>query len=321
MADRVAIIGGKTVGRDHVPLRSRAADWTPAVLTNDEHFPLDIAAANGRGSGYLFPWGFTVTEFLRYLLLVKTWHFECDLTIARSDSFGEGDDQYYAWTYGTIHIEADITFWMVADSVARLVNREADTPQAGGGFAIQFRVDSDGTYGFNSRGNASFSDDFAPRVSNLLVSGDFSYVSTLLVNYIQGSEFTSGEPTIVDRFETGAGYGGFVDGLFWPTIKAEVEMSGVGHLGVSWWQGATFDATEDKGTLVFDGSSVPILGFPIGDAIDSPGGLALSSVLISVAPVEFWPYANSKGHPVYNTSTGALMDDSDNPGHAIDPLS
>jgi hypothetical protein len=314
VADRIWLIGGTTVGRDHTPQRSLAVDWAPAVLTNDEDDPIDVEAANGRGDGYLFPFSFDVTQFLRYLLRIRTWHFECDLTIARSDLVGEGDDAHYEWSYGDIHIEADITFPVFDPGIpgTRLVNREADTLFAGGGFAIEFRVNSDGTYGFNGRGNASLSDDFPSRVSNLVVTGDFSYANPLLVDYIQASEFTSGAPTFIDDFLAGVGYGGFVEGEFWPTIKLSIRMAGFGTLGVSWWQGGVYDATEDKGTLTLDGTPTSIKGVPLGDANDSPGAFALSAATVSVDPILFWPYAARDGSAIWDTSSGAQLQDPTN---------
>lgn len=62
----------------------------------------------------------------------------------------------------------------------------------------------------------------------------------------------------------------------------------------------------DVGKITVDGNEIRVYVTSFSDS-----GIDTGSVVVDliVAPSEYWPYANSNGDPVYNTSTGATLTD------------
>jgi hypothetical protein len=95
---------------------------------------------------------------------------------------------------------------------------------------------------------------------------------------------------------------------FWPTIAIGFQTTGTVRSNSGYVVGANLFCSPNFLGTVTPGSSITIDGvnLPMQDFWDSSG---LSYCVATITPSEFWPYKNRLGQPVYDTATGAQIND------------
>ncbi len=280
MADRVAIIGGNTAGRDHFP------------------FPIkDIGSETGGfytdvGDGRFHPAVIGLSEAAQWCYLVKKWHFEltCDYSVGYGDGSLAGSaalsfDYVHKWTP---HEENDVP----GDNV--LPTRESDLVLPRWGALGPNGVI---TLRFNNFVNlADAPGDFdITNVSSSVSNDDGSGEDLLLLSFtheVFGSRFSS-----------------WASGLA-PSVLVNLATTErtvtSGYLETDYFSSTVF--SEDAGTFTIGSISVPLKEDGAG-AIPFLHYRELTNVFVSITPLEFWPYATKAGAPVYDTSTGEQLAD------------
>lgn len=260
MSDRVAIIGGETVGRDHFPYPNYAIELDSSV---------DV------GDGTPYPAVGTLEDITSWFYLVRRWRLTVTLV-------------YYSYFNGTVWVEytgtvsVDLEETVDYPSNDALV-RESDLVKDRGAFGgvqyTDFIADSSGTF-----------------LSGTL--NDYNYSSTM-DDPDPSSEVLGLRVEVFHNFGRPHWQEG---GDTWPVLFILRLSTG----GFEWTTENTI-GTDTPTEMSLGPYTFNIRG---NNFEASPAtGNVISIAECSFVPILYWPYATKGDDPVYNTSTGAIIND------------
>lgn len=236
MADRVAIIGGSTAGRDH--------------------FPFAVSDIASTGYDTIFPFSLSFEDCLAAFYLAKVWRIVIDVTIDLGDPEVENPH-----LLATVDVDAGF----ISDSVVP---------------------------GPEVEGYERESDLVVPRQTfiSLPSIGDDGHLFPLLFGI-----FNNADEDVAFEFDVGPAVG-WSGGQLWPAFYLNIDAT----IGTASGFNGALESTVEL-TMALPGSPFAAT-FMLRGADNYSGTVILS-------PLEYWPYANSNGDPVYNTTTGAQLTD------------
>lgn len=276
MSDRVAYFVGNTSGRDHLP-------WPT------------ISAAQLSDLGYLRTTGVTLATIMAMAWRVKKWN----VAASSANVSGTVTSNPGALTETVSSTFAIPTFNVEVFSGASPATRERQ-------LVSTFRISEN--IGFRNLQSAGFKGSVSQNVTETTTYDNNSAIPDHETVTVQSGLSVNGLLFgNQDDFE----YVMFDGSLFYPRIELAGRLNGFFSTVIF---GVVADGTNGSLTVNIGLGTVT---FPLKIQMTQIRGAhgALSStttggsIALTMTAVEFWPYANSEGLPVYDSGTGAQIND------------